>query len=284
VSGTASVVRVFTWNIHRGVDRSGRYDLRPIVDLVRRHDPDIAALQEIDSRGRAELQAESLAFLTESLGDHVVEARTIVAPDGHYGHALISRWPLAQSILHDLSIRRREPRFAIETTAATAAGPIHLAAVHLGLSIGERRLQAAKLANIAAGCGGTSVMLGDFNDWPWFWPWRDLVRRAVAEVLPARTLHRTYPARCPLLMLDRIYCRPPGALLRSWTDVAARRLSDHLPVVAEISVAYGGSAMMGPGPRAGERGGSVVAALASQTAKRIETLWPEAAQTEGSRS
>ena len=236
MSDAAGVVRVLTWNIHCGVGRDGRYDLLPVVELVRRHDPDIVALQEIDSRGRADLQVAPLAFLTQSLGSHVAEARTIIAPDGHYGHALISRWPLAPPILHDLSVRRREPRFAIETTAATASGPVHLAAVHLGLRIGERRRQAAKLAEIAASASETSVMLGDFNDWPWFWPWRDMVRRALAAALPARTFHRTFPARRPLLMLDRIYCRPPHALLRSWTDPEARRLSDHLPVIADIRV------------------------------------------------
>jgi endonuclease/exonuclease/phosphatase family metal-dependent hydrolase len=236
MNDAAGVVRVLTWNIHRGVGRDGRYDLLPVVELVRRHDPDIVALQEIDSRGSTDLPAAPLALLTQSLGSHVAEARTIVAPDGHYGHALISRWPLAPPILHDLSVRRREPRFAIETIAATAAGPVHLAAVHLGLRIGERRWQAAKLAEIAAGAGETSVMLGDFNDWPWFWPWRDIVRRALASALPARTFHRTYPARHPLLILDRIYCRPPSALVRSWTDPEARQLSDHLPVIADIRV------------------------------------------------
>jgi len=242
MNDAAGVVRVLTWNIHRGIGRDGRYDLRPVVELVRRHDPDIVALQEIDSRGSVDLPVAPLAFLAQSLGSHVAEARTIVAPDGHYGHALISRWPLAPPILHDLSVRRREPRFAIETIAATASGPIHLAAVHLGLRVGERRWQAAKLAEIAAGADETSVMLGDFNDWPWFWPWRDMVRRALAAALPARTFHRTYPARRPLLMLDRIYCRPPSALLRSWTDPAARRLSDHLPVIAEIRVGLTASA------------------------------------------
>ena len=236
MSATAGVLRLLTWNIHRGIDRRGRYDLRPIVELVRRHDPDIVALQEIDSRGHGEPDAAPLVVLTEALGSHVAEARTIVAPDGHYGHALISRWPLAPPVLHDLSVRRREPRFAIETTAETPAGHIHLAAVHLGLRIGERRRQAAMLAEIAAGSGEVSVMLGDVNDWPWFGPWRDLVRRALAAALPGRTFHRTFPARWPLLMLDRIYCRPADALLRSWTDADARSLSDHLPVVAEIQV------------------------------------------------
>jgi len=237
VSAAAGVVRLLTWNIHRGVDRRGRYDLRPIVEFVRRHDPDIVALQEIDSRGHVELETAPLVVLTQALGSHVVEARTIVAPDGNYGHALISRWPLAPPILHDLSVRRREPRFAIETTAETPAGRIHLAAVHLGLRVGERRWQAARLAEIAASADEVSIMLGDFNDWPWFWPWRDLVRRALAAALPGRTFHRTFPARWPLLMLDRIYCRPADALLRSWTDTDARSLSDHLPVVADICVA-----------------------------------------------
>lgn len=226
------VVRVLTWNIHRAVDRRGRYDLQPIVALIRGHDPDIVALQEIDSRGRGAGQLPPLDFLTQSLGSHAAEARTIIAPDGHYGHALISRWLLSPPILHDVSVRRREPRHVIETTASTPAGPVHLAAVHLGLRVRERRWQAAKLAEIAATAGEVSVMLGDFNDWPW----RGVVRRALAAALPARTRHRTYPARWPLLLLDRVYCRPPQALLRSWTDPSARGLSDHLPVIADIRV------------------------------------------------
>ena len=37
-----------------------------------------------------------LAFLTNALGEHQAVARTIVAEDGHYGHAVISRWPMTQ--------------------------------------------------------------------------------------------------------------------------------------------------------------------------------------------
>ena len=49
-----------------------------------------------------------------------------------------------------------------------------------------------------------------------------------------RTRHRTFPARWPLLRLDRIYCRPAQALIRSWIDPAACDASDHLPVIADI--------------------------------------------------
>jgi endonuclease/exonuclease/phosphatase family metal-dependent hydrolase len=36
------------------------------------------------------------------------------------------------------------------------------------------------------------------------------------------------------MRLDRVYCRPAGFLLRSFTDAAARAASDHLPVVADL--------------------------------------------------
>ena len=52
----------------------------------------------------------------------------------------------------------------------------------------------------------------------------------------ARSRHRTFPSWFPLMRLDRIYCRPVGALKRTWTDLQARGVSDHLPVVADIDI------------------------------------------------
>jgi endonuclease/exonuclease/phosphatase family metal-dependent hydrolase len=224
-------IRLLTWNIHAGMGADRRYDLDRIVALLRRHDPDIMALQEIDSRGRG--NQPPMAVLAEAFGGHAAEARTITAPDGHYGHALISRWPFTSVALHDLSMRRREPRTAIEADIATPAGPLHLAAVHLGLWPGERRVQGAKLARMARSGAGPMVMLGDFNEWSPKGP----VRRMLASLLPGRTRIRSFPARYPLLVLDRIYCRPVDALTESWTDTTARAASDHLPIIADIRLA-----------------------------------------------
>ena len=86
----------------------------------------------------------------------------------------------------------------------------------------------------------TIVVVGDFNDW--MTP--GSVQSVLARKLPGRTRHRTFPARLPLLKLDRIYSRPAEALVRSWVDPTARNISDHLPVIAEIR----------PYARQGERG------------------------------
>ena len=45
-----STVRVLTWNIHGTFGRNPRFDLARVVELIDRWDPQIVALQEVDSR------------------------------------------------------------------------------------------------------------------------------------------------------------------------------------------------------------------------------------------
>ncbi|QIB36172.1 endonuclease/exonuclease/phosphatase family protein [Ancylobacter pratisalsi] len=224
----AGTLRLMTWNIHGGIGPDRRFDLDRVAALIAGHAPDILALQEIDTRGRS---VDVLAPLQGLAIGHFTEARTIAVPDGHYGHALFSRWPAEEVVLHDLSHRRHEPRIAIETVLGTEHGPLHLVAVHLGLAITERRRQARALAAMAGSKPGIStVMLGDFNDWFSFGD----VSRAMRRELPERTRLRTFPARRPALRLDRVYCGVPGMLADAFSDPSARLCSDHLPVIADI--------------------------------------------------
>ena len=228
MSERAGHARVLTWNIHAPARRRG---LDRVVELVRKHDPDIVALQEVDSRGRAG-EHGPFGFLSAALGAHAAEARTISAPDGHYGHVVISRWPLADIVLHNISVSRREPRMAIQVEVETPYGSLHVAAVHLGLQVKERSAQAVMIAAFCAAPEETTLVVGDFNEWYG----SGAVARTLKDLFPARTPHRTFPARLPLLRLDRIYCRPHQAMVRSWTDLGARGISDHLPVIADVRI------------------------------------------------
>jgi endonuclease/exonuclease/phosphatase family metal-dependent hydrolase len=44
------VIRIMTWNVHGTLGRNPRFDLARVVKLIRHWDPDIVALQEVDSR------------------------------------------------------------------------------------------------------------------------------------------------------------------------------------------------------------------------------------------
>jgi endonuclease/exonuclease/phosphatase family metal-dependent hydrolase len=218
-----------TWNIHGAVGRNPRFDLNRVVELILRADPDIIALQEVDSRHVP--NGNAFALLQESLGNHGVGAASITTEDGEYGQLLVSRWPLHKAVVRDISYGEREPRRAICARVATPFGDLHAIATHLGLSIRERRNQARALLDMI-GAVSPCVALGDFNDW--FWP--GSVQSVLRAALPGRSRSRTFPSWCPVLRLDRIYCRPRTALARTWTDGQARHISDHLPVIGDVEL------------------------------------------------
>jgi endonuclease/exonuclease/phosphatase family metal-dependent hydrolase len=230
-----STLRVMTWNIHGALGRNPRFDLAGVVALIQRWDADIVALQEVDSRRRP--AGNTFAYLQDSLGRHGIGAKSITTADGDYGQMLITRWPIAESEIHDISFPEREPRRAVKAEIATPLGTVRVVATHLGLSIRERRSQARTLLGIAGQCAMTTIVVGDFNDW--FWP--GSVRSALSRELPAYTRYRTFPSRWPLLRLDRVYCRPETALIRSYLDVEARACSDHLAIVADVAPSFADS-------------------------------------------
>jgi len=202
--------------------------LNVFYDLVER-EPDIVALQEVDSRRALADAAVPFEYLPGAVGVYGIGAISLTGADGDYGQMLISRFPVGQHEVRDISFGEHEPRRAIRAEIATPLGPLTVVASYLGLSISERRQQAEQLIELAAG-DAPAVVVGDFNDW--YWP--GSVRSVLSRILAGRTRFRTFPAAFPLLRLDRIYCRPRMALVRSFVDRSARAMSDHLPVIADL--------------------------------------------------
>jgi endonuclease/exonuclease/phosphatase family metal-dependent hydrolase len=223
----APSIRIMTWNVHGTFALNPKFDLPGVIALIQKWSPDVVALQEIDSRGGG---SNPFLVLQEALGGHSVGIKSIVTTDGDYGQMLISRWPwAAQPEIHDISFGEHEPRRAVVADVATKGGIYRVIATHLGLSIGERRQQTQKLLTLAHEPTHPSVIVGDFNDWFWV----NSVRKSLAREFPARTQHRTFPSRWPLMRLDRIYGRDIR-IVESFTDPEAKAISDHLPVIADI--------------------------------------------------
>jgi endonuclease/exonuclease/phosphatase family metal-dependent hydrolase len=227
-----NTLRVMTWNIHGGIGPDGRFSLERITETVARHDPDVLALQEVDSRRLVAGARSPFELLREAVGDHGIEAKSISTVDGDYGQMLVSRCPFVATEVHDITHADREPRRAIETEVRCGTGKLRVVATHFGLKLAERRTQAKRLVEVARRHDTATVMLGDFNDW--FWP--GSLRDALKHELPGRTRHATFPSWCPVFRLDRIFCWPPQILKRSFVDRSAKRASDHLPVIADIVV------------------------------------------------
>ena len=116
---------------------------------------------------------------------------------------------------------------------------LHAICVHLGLTKSHRRGQLDDLCRIVANevpDDAPLVVAGDFNDWER--RAHDPLRRCAGMREVFVHAHgraaRTYPARWPVLSLDRIYVRnvvaqPLALPRRPWSH-----LSDHKPLAAEI--------------------------------------------------
>src|SRR5205085_1195596 len=178
-------MRVMTWNVHGTFNLNSTFDLDGVCSIIRHWSPDIVALQEVDSRGRTD---DPFALLAKAVGDHSVDARSIVTEDGDYGQVLLSRWPFAEPPeISDVSYQEREPRRAIAARILSDHGEVRVIATHLGLSIHERHAQAHALVDLVRPT--RTLVLGDFNDWFWV----KSVRGVLARICPVRTRLRTFP-------------------------------------------------------------------------------------------
>jgi endonuclease/exonuclease/phosphatase family metal-dependent hydrolase len=233
MSRDASAIRVLTWNVHGCVGRDGVCDLGRVARVLEAAQPDISALQEIDARTRRALAQDPFSYFAEALGWTAVSARTLTAKDGHYGHIVMSRWPIESLGEIDLSVKWHEPRKAIVGAVGAPCGRIIVIATHLGLLPFERRRQYERLrARIAEIAERPLIVLGDFNDFPG----RGLAERSLCPPLELTPELPTYPSRLPLLPLDRIWHTKPLEMVTMVTLRDAGHVSDHLPLLASLRV------------------------------------------------
>lgn len=243
------VLRVLTVNIHKGFTAfNRRFVLPELREAVRATGADVVCLQEVYGQHRRHVQRvrhwppmPHYEFLADTLWTAFAYGRNSVYPDGDHGNAVLSRFPIVQWDNHDVSTGRHEPRGLLHCTLKLPAGRglLHAICVHLGLREGERRAQARRLGELIADhvpADAPLVVAGDFNDWLGHIH-RAMGRFGLREVHAdtGRRLPRTFPARLPLLQLDRIYVRgatrmAPLALPRlPWAH-----LSDHAPLAAHV--------------------------------------------------
>ncbi|HEU4616766.1 MAG TPA: endonuclease/exonuclease/phosphatase family protein [Gammaproteobacteria bacterium] len=226
-----SAIRVLTWNVHSFVGRGGVRDPEAVAALIEEAAPDVCALQEIDARVALPGIEDPFSYFASRAGWTSVAARTIATASGHYGHVLMSRWPLELLCVEDLSEPRREPRHALIAEITAPFAKVAVMAAHLGVRPLERRRQLVRLKRALAALDGQPVIaLGDFNDVRL----RGVAERSLCPPLEPAPAPRTYPAAFPLFPLDRVWCAPPLEVLEVRTLSQARRLSDHLPLLARL--------------------------------------------------
>ncbi len=242
-------LRIVSYNVHRWTGTDGRFAPGRIASVLLECDADVAALQEVDG-GPPDTPGEApLDRLARRLGCALVRGPTLEAEG--YGNALLSRLPVRAVRRLDLSVRRREPRGALDVELGRGDRRLRVVATHLGLAWAERRRQVRRLLEALGPPDADQVLvvLGDMNEWWAAGGSLGPLHRAFGRPPAART----FPSRWPLAALDRVWVHPRQRLGRvaAHASPGARVASDHLPLVATLrwSARSGVDSTQSPTPR-----------------------------------
>lgn len=245
-------LRVLTVNTHKGFTSFNRkFILHELRDAVRAVAADVVFLQEVQgehTRHPARFlnwpQSPHYEFLADEIWPEFAYGRNAVYPSGHHGNAVLSKYPIVHYRNHDVSIAGPEKRGLLHCVLRLPNREldVHAICVHLGLRESHRRQQLQLMCNLVKNdvpADAPLLVAGDFNDWR---------KRAHVQLERCAGLReifhhahgqaaKTFPARFPMLQLDRIYVRNarlhmPMTLPRyPWSH-----LSDHAPLAAEIEL------------------------------------------------
>lgn len=228
----SDAIKIASYNIHLGIGADGQFSPPRVAQVLQELNASIIAVQEIESGANG---FDMLAYLRDASGLQIIHGPTLHrVGGGAYGNALLTRHPVRDVRRIDLSYPRREPRGALDVELDCDGERLRVVSTHLGLRPAERRAQVRQLlALLEKDREAPAVLMGDLNEW-------FLLGR------PLRWLHahfdetpalRTFPARRPLLALDRIWVRPHSLLRHIGVHVTplARIASDHLPLTATLN-------------------------------------------------
>jgi endonuclease/exonuclease/phosphatase family metal-dependent hydrolase len=251
-------MRVATFNILHGRTVGDGVDPARLRDCVRRLDPDILALQEVDCDQPRSDRADLTALAAEAMG--AVAHRFVAAISGTpgatwmaatgdeqpgtaaYGIALLSRFPVDSWQVVRLPriplrfpmylpgpdrvmIVDEEPRAAVIAQLQTPLGALTVANTHLSFVPGWNRRQLRRLIHDLRGFPGPRLLTGDLNlTLPAVRRWSGMRPLAVTA---------TFPAVNPDRQLDHILT-DDRRLRGSAAEAEPMSISDHRPLAVNL--------------------------------------------------
>jgi endonuclease/exonuclease/phosphatase family metal-dependent hydrolase len=238
---TGVALRLLTYNVH-GL----RDDQRALVEVVRAAEPDVVVLQEAPGRfrwrTRCAILARKLGMVYAagggpSVGNLILTTHRVAVHDV---------WHLRYPLTPGRHLRGAAfARVSVGTSAFVVAGS------HLSIDATERVAQAQRLRRAvdeAAERGAPVLLAADVNAAPDEPSWLALAAGLVDA--GAAVGVATFPARDPHRRIDGIFVDPRVRVdaCRVLDTPDARLASDHLPILAELTLPPAGAEDMAAAP------------------------------------
>jgi endonuclease/exonuclease/phosphatase family metal-dependent hydrolase len=239
-AGEEVQLKVMSYNVHHcnPPSRPGHIDVDAIVAAIKAEDPDLLALQEIDVHTNRSGAFNQAAEIAGKLGMHFYFGKAIDYGGGSYGIALLSRYPMADTVVYRLPTKaetKGEPRVMATAKVVLPGGTaIRFGNTHLDAQKEpvNRMLQMEEIVRISASEKLPFVLAGDFNCTP---DSEEIKLLDTRFTRTCSTCEPTIPVTIPDRAIDYIAFAPGKKFqVISHQVIPERYASDHLPVVAII--------------------------------------------------
>ncbi|HEY0002663.1 MAG TPA: endonuclease/exonuclease/phosphatase family protein [Actinoplanes sp.] len=217
-------LRVMSYNVHGMKD-----DRAALIRLIRDAAPDVVIVQEAPRRFRWRQRCASLAddvgMVVAAGGLPSLGNLLLVSLRVRVHATWTMRYPLTPG---------RHLRGAVFARGSVRGATFTVSGTHLATDPAERPAQAALWKQALAGVEGSMIAAADLNEGPGGGAWR-----TVGDGLVSSSAGRpTFPATLPARLIDGLFVTPDVAIERYEVveTELARRASDHLPVLADLSL------------------------------------------------
>lgn len=240
---TAHNLKVLSYNIHHAnpPSRPDFIDLNAIAQVIKRAEPDVVALQEVDvNTGRSGPYNQASALAKRTGMKHFFFAKAIDYGGGAYGIAILSRYPMQNKRQYALPSNPDtggEPRIlAMADIQLPGQQMITFACTHLDAQKDpeNRLMQIQKINELVQETQYPLIIAGDFN------------ATAGSEVIKildetftrtCNTCDPTIPAENPTKAIDFIAYKPKNRFeIQKHQVIQEPYASDHAPVFSVLQL------------------------------------------------
>ena len=217
--------------------------LDSLATYIRKINPDVVALQEVDCKTNRELAPHqngkdfisTLAFYTGFFG---IYGKTIEFSNGYYGIGILSKYPIIAServMLPNPEPRGEDRALLISSIDLPNSRQLIFACTHLDLTADKRAVEMTAIKEHLQHKKGIHILAGDFNTSPL----QGEVVKYLGNWKDALPLDYTFPANNPQEKIDYILYDNPQKVkvVDAYVDQSSK-LSDHLPGIANFEITF----------------------------------------------
>ena len=231
-------LNIVSYNLHKGrTTFNRRYNIDSLKKIIAPLDFDIGFFQEVLSQQHSTVKLScQLEALADDKWKEYSFAKNSIVTNHEHGNAILSKFPIVENHIVNLTINKLEKRSAIFTKIAHEDQHIICICTHLNLRTKDRLIQVNKILEFLDELRNPDqpelvIFAGDFNDWS------SRIERFLTQkgFQTCGEKLKTFPSQFPRLGLDKVfYLNHIQTSSKIGRSKIYKKYSDHLPLFSTV--------------------------------------------------